>query len=52
VQQHGRNAPSIARLPREGRVPRRNFTLFERRLCRRNPVVGEASEGAVWAPSE
>ena len=25
---------------------------FERRLCRRNPLLGEASEGAVEAPSE
>ncbi len=25
---------------------------FERRLCRRNPVLGEASEGAIRAPSE
>ena len=25
---------------------------FERRLRRRNPVLGEASEGAVEAPSE
>ena len=27
-------------------------TLFERRLCRRNPFLGEASEGAGEAPSE
>ena len=26
--------------------------MFERRLCRRNPVLGEASEGAVEAPSD
>ena len=26
------------------------LTSFERRLCRRNPVLGEASEGAVEAP--
>jgi hypothetical protein len=25
---------------------------FERRLCRRNPDLGEASEGAVEAPSD
>jgi hypothetical protein len=30
------------------------FRMFrsERRLCRRNPVLGEASERAVEAPSE
>ena len=28
------------------------LALFERRLRRRNPVLGEASEGAVEAPSE
>src|SRR3989442_5756045 len=27
-------------------------SLFERRLCRRNPILGEASEGATEAPSE
>jgi len=27
-------------------------SLFERRLCRRNPILGEASEGATRAPSE
>src|SRR5207302_6569478 len=27
-------------------------SLFERRLCRRNPILGEASEGAPRAPSE
>jgi len=27
-------------------------TPFERRLCRRNPVLGEVSEGAVEAPSD
>ena len=26
--------------------------LFERRLCRRNAILGEVSEGAVEAPSE
>src|SRR5574341_684039 len=26
--------------------------MFERRLCRRNPASGEASEGAVEAPSD
>jgi hypothetical protein len=25
---------------------------FERRLCRRNPGLGEVSEGAVEAPSD
>jgi hypothetical protein len=25
---------------------------FERRLCRRNPVLGEVSEGAVEAPAD
>jgi hypothetical protein len=25
---------------------------FERRLCRRNPDLGEASEGAVEGPSD
>jgi len=30
----------------------RGCTLFERRLRRRNPVLGEASEGAVEAPSD
>jgi len=25
---------------------------LERRLCRRNPILGEASEGAVEAPSD
>ena len=28
------------------------LALFERRLCRRNRILGEASEGAVEAPSE
>ena len=28
------------------------LALFERRLRRRNPALGEASEGAIWAPSE
>ena len=28
------------------------LALFERRLRRRNPVLGEASEGAVEAPFE
>jgi len=28
------------------------LALYERRLCRRNPILGEASEGAVEAPSE
>jgi len=31
---------------------RADLALFERRLCRRNPTLGEASEGAVEAPSE
>jgi len=30
----------------------RGCTLFERRLRRRNSVLGEASEGAVEAPSD
>jgi hypothetical protein len=29
-----------------------NAPRFERRLRRRNPALGEASEGAVEAPSE
>jgi hypothetical protein len=28
------------------------LALFERRLCRRNPMLGEVSKGAVEAPSE
>jgi hypothetical protein len=28
------------------------MALFERRLRRRNPAVGEVSEGAVEAPSD
>jgi hypothetical protein len=31
----------------ERRMAGRIAALFERRLCRRNPVLGEASEGAV-----
>ena len=27
-------------------------TVFERRLCRRNPILGEASEGAIEAPPD
>jgi hypothetical protein len=34
------------------RVMRRVYTRLERRLCRRNAILGEASEGAVEAPSE
>jgi len=28
------------------------LALFERRLCRRNLLMGEVSEGAVEAPSD
>jgi len=44
---------------RGAHVPRPCLVLSERRLCRRDPVLGEASEGAVapearlyGAPSE
>jgi len=40
----------------ESGVRARRFVMqsapFERRLRRRNPVLGEASEGAIEAPSE
>jgi hypothetical protein len=28
------------------------FRVFERRLRRRNPIMGEVSEGAIEAPSD
>ena len=37
---------------RDGVVTRSQMVHSERRLCRRNLVLGEASEGAVEAPSD
>jgi hypothetical protein len=55
----GRDAVAVAVAAHVRRMPRRYLALLERRLCRRNPILGEVSEGAVapearlyGAPSE
>ena len=48
---YGHDPMSGARKLRARRIAV-SLALFERRLCRRNPVLGEASEEAIEAPSE
>src|SRR2546425_4926656 len=48
------NLPPPPDVPTDAQVtgPAGESSLSERRLCRRNRILGEASEGAVEAPSD
>ena len=55
----GRDAVAVSAVAHVRRMPRTYLALLERRLCRRNPVLGEVTDGAVapearlyGAPSE